>query len=493
MNILGSSETTREILLYNTHFYCYARKKLFQRSFEIVFLVKNKFAYKFIFYKLAQNVKFCAQQNFIEKIFFFKKLQQQLVLPICFDIFKKKKYQNLQLKKKRFKCFFKLSVFFTKTNKINQKTKQNFCLKNFKKKYFLVKMKPAYQVRSYWVQSLFFTSWHKIFTRRGCLQSTRTFVQQSFANQNLIDKKILNITKIIDKVPFSKLSQFQFQNYLKNGTPLHKPKPNIHFLEWFIGFFEAEGFLIHCVNHNKQRFGIVINQKDPILIYTIRTQLGFGKISYYIQNKEKNYIYHIYNFVNLQRIILLLNGNLQTETKKKQFKKWIFLLNSYYTTTFFVKKKKNNIGFQNGWLSGFLQSVANFWINPENIISKNKKNSLQYNIKITFYIIQKNEFKLMQNLQSIFKIDKEQNYQYNMYNTVLFSLLKTNSLKSQQRILKYLKYYPFIGSRQKMVHRWARVIRYITQKDKYKITGKSITKLTRLIESTNQINFKKLQ
>ena len=39
------------------------------------------------------------------------------------------------------------------------------------------------------------------------------------------------------------LSTFDFADYQKLGRPQHKPALDIVFLEWFIGFFEAEGCL----------------------------------------------------------------------------------------------------------------------------------------------------------------------------------------------------------------------------------------------------------
>ena len=37
------------------------------------------------------------------------------------------------------------------------------------------------------------------------------------------------------------LTQLNFKNYIRFGRVQHKPSPNPIFLEWFIGFFEADG------------------------------------------------------------------------------------------------------------------------------------------------------------------------------------------------------------------------------------------------------------
>lgn len=48
------------------------------------------------------------------------------------------------------------------------------------------------------------------------------------------------------------LTQLDFKNYIRFGTPQHKPNPNTTFLEWFIGFFEADGCFLKGLIKNKK-------------------------------------------------------------------------------------------------------------------------------------------------------------------------------------------------------------------------------------------------
>ena len=305
------------------------------------------------------------------------------------------------------------------------------------------------------------------------------------------------------------LTPFHFDDYIQFGMPRHKPNPDFSFLEWFIGFFEAEGCLLKWPNKKKQnRFGIEITQKDAPLLYKIRTQLGFGKVIQ-IQplassklahirsqaaagepNNQTYWRYYAHDLKNVSRFIWLLNGNLITEKKQKQFQIWLGDFNSRHNSSFLsqlcipckVLKTQPTIGLSNAWLSGFFEGDSGFWIKPTNIIRRNNDNSQSYNIKMKFYITQKNEESLLNQIKQLFQISSDIYQIKNGHSEEQYNRLETSLLKSHLLLIKYLTKYSFLGKRSILFQRWKRVLGY--RINKYPITEKSIRKLQRLILST---------
>lgn len=283
---------------------------------------------------------------------------------------------------------------------------------------------------------------------------------------------------------------FDFSSYIQNGTPDHKPRPDESFLQWFIGFFEAEGSFTHWSDNGRQRFQIEISQKDPALMYKIRTQLGFGNVTSFqyetAQTKKTEKItywkYSIGSAKHLNRLILLFNGNLITFKKQEQFKLWVEKMNSVYQTSYDIFHRKLTISSQTAWLTGFLEGDGGFWASSNNVVYKAKDSSLSYRIRMKFFITQKGEDKLLNQIKTLFQIPTSVYQITNGHSTDKYNRLETNRLSCHQKIMDYLTDYPFLGQRNILIQRWGRLIGYRTKK--YPITEKSIKKLKRLIQST---------
>lgn len=284
-------------------------------------------------------------------------------------------------------------------------------------------------------------------------------------------------------------TQFNFQDYLEFGTPDHKPTPNVIFLQWFIGFFEAEGSLIQWKDNGKQRFEMTISQKDPSLMYTIRSKLGFGNVISFNQNGQTYWQYQVGGRVNLRRLILLFNGNLIGSKKNYQFKIWLLLINQTFLTTYEVILPTCEVSLETAWLAGFCEGDAGFWAGSKNSIRRNRKGEPKYNLKMKFYITQKNEYILLKQIKSLFQISSNIYSITNGHSNTLYNRLETSNLKSHKLILDYLNKYPFLGQRKITFGRWERLLWYRT-KD-YPITEKSIKKFKRLIDATKIANLSK--
>lgn len=297
------------------------------------------------------------------------------------------------------------------------------------------------------------------------------------------------------------LTQLDFKNYIRFGTPQHKPNPNTTFLEWFIGFFEADGcFLKWSDQKQKNRFFIEITQKDVQLMYKIRTQLGFGKVTKIVkQNNQIYWRYSVYDLKNLTRLIWLFNGNLITVKKQKQFQIWVAEFNKTHNSDILFSRKKPEICLKNAWLSGFFEGNAGFWVQSKDIVRINKDNSQSSNIgfpkennqalraciEMKFYITQKNEKELLNKIKHLFQIPSNIYQITNESVTETYNRLETSLLKSHLLLIQYLTKYPFLGKRHIIFNRWKRVLGYRTKE--YPITKKSIIKLQRLILNTKEI------
>ncbi len=68
------------------------------------------------------------------------------------------------------------------------------------------------------------------------LKGSSETIRETLLDKNTIFKPYIDL--------ISKTTLFDFDPYILNGTPDHIPKPDKVFLQWFIGFFEAEGSFI---------------------------------------------------------------------------------------------------------------------------------------------------------------------------------------------------------------------------------------------------------
>lgn len=278
-------------------------------------------------------------------------------------------------------------------------------------------------------------------------------------------------------------NHFNFNSYRKKGTPMHKPLPDKTFLEWFIGFFEAEGSFTTWFD-KKQRFEISITQKDPKLMFKIKTSLGFGNVISFTRNHQHYWTYQTSSIKNVNRFILLFNGNLITAKKQKQFKTWVELINTTYQTRHSLLQNSVSVSLKTGWLSGFLEGDGGFYAKSTDFLYKKKDGSLSYIIRMKFYITQKGEIGVLNKMKSLLQIPSEIYTITNGHSSQNYNRLETSVLKCHQKIIHYLTIYPFLGQRNVLIKRWGRIINYRIKK--YPITEKSIKKLKRLLESTKK-------
>lgn len=139
-------------------------------------------------------------------------------------------------------------------------------------------------------------------------------------------------------------------------------QPSKRFLEWFIGFSEAEGSFILA---KKGDLSFVVTQSSlniEILNY-IRDNLGFGQI---IKQsvKQNTHKFIIQDIKNLYLICLIFNGNMVFPTRKARFLIFLAFFNERL-----IKQNLNTIilkdicimpTLKDGWLSGITDGKGCF-------------------------------------------------------------------------------------------------------------------------------------
>ena len=307
-------------------------------------------------------------------------------------------------------------------------------------------------------------------------------------------KNILGSSETIREVMLTKGNcEFSFQEFIEKGTPKHKPKPDLRFLEWFIGFFEAEGCFLDWEDRGKRRFGVEITQKDPGLMHKIRTRLGFGKTrSYQKANGETYWRFTIFNQAGLEAFLVLVNGNLITDKKRNQLQAWLQCFNDYFGTSYVFQTGVGRLSLENSWLSGFLEGDGGFYISPPKPLIKPMSSLSLIKFHMKFYITQKEERALLENVASLFLIVSPVRTLTNGHSTTLYNRLETTQVTSLVLVLDYLKKHPFLGQRAIQLSRWKRVLPYLQMKYS-DLTPKAFLKLQRLIQGTKPLGKNKDQ
>lgn len=284
---------------------------------------------------------------------------------------------------------------------------------------------------------------------------------------------------------------FSFKSYIESYAPQHK-RNNVDttFLEWLVGFFEAEGSFLKWTDNNRDRFGIEITQKDAKLIHHIKKELGFGNITE-ITKKESGIIYWRYYAQNLEAVmrwIALLNGNLIAERRQARFKNWLVDFNKSKNENIPLLPNIAKISLENAWLSGFFEGDAGFWV-KENVIRVNKTNrAKRYDIKAKFYLTQKEEKSLLNQISKLLKIPTKIHIITNGRTKETYNRVETSRLDCHLILIQYLTRYPFKGKRHIDFCIWERICAYRTKE--YPITEKSIVKVQRLVRMLRKLEEK---
>lgn len=288
---------------------------------------------------------------------------------------------------------------------------------------------------------------------------------------------------------------FNFYTY-KQNLVFHKKKINVHFLEWLIGFAEGDGSFIV----SKNRLFFIINQKEEKILYFIRTNLGFGKVSKY----ENHSRFIVADKTNIDKLIFIFNGNLVLNKTNLRFTTWLNARNIYSEEKleYLNKNKLLNLN-DNAWLSGFIDAEGCF--NVSKIIDS--RYILGYRVRLRFILDQKNEICIFNQLKEFLrsgvitrrkfvkfvkqeKLGEQCKLKVNLVLKQLIELQQepmfrftSTSLLSNEILIKYLKSYPLRTLKKVSFLRFASLLRYIENKKKVPWKNKVLKKVEKLIKN----------
>lgn len=281
---------------------------------------------------------------------------------------------------------------------------------------------------------------------------------------------------------------FCFDLYKKN-KPKHILLSKIRnsFLEWFIGFSEGDGAFSTWFDGRGKRAAFVIEQKDPKILFRIRTELGFGKVAQYGRGY---YRYSVYDNETLIKLYCLFAGNLVLNKRNLAFEKWTTYLK--FPEDFSISKEylqhiqKNNysgamaIKCNNGWLSGFWDADGGFYANAD-------YTRRLPNIILRAYVTQLGEIEVLQEIANV--IEGKRKNLHTLTNNV--SLKRYNRLELASNncivtLLSYFQRYKLVGPKNIIFGRWKRLyeMREKIRNEDLEMSEKSLKKLKKLIEST---------
>lgn len=266
----------------------------------------------------------------------------------------------------------------------------------------------------------------------------------STVTNNLINKSLLDLTnKDISKYNWEwDKTPFNFDKFYKEFKK-EKPKnklPSKEFLEWFIGYFEADGCLLIPKNNNLLVI-IVSSKKDLSLLKYIQNNLSIGNVCIN-SNKLNNYKWQLYNQLDIKLLIHLFNGNTVLPVR--------FVKLSMFITNINIKLLKNNEQniiliinncklprLDNAWLAGFTDGEGCFSVGKTNTFYKAIYNINQKYIAnkiILDHILNLLKELLCSNLNlNVYKHSSKSN---NVYE------IRINSLETCSKLRLYFDKYP---------------------------------------------------
>lgn len=282
---------------------------------------------------------------------------------------------------------------------------------------------------------------------------------------------------------------FCFDLYVKY-KPQHKSKVNNYFLQWFIGFSEGKSIFQTWKEKGKQKIAFIIKQKDPKILYWIRTELGFGRV---VPVKDC-WHYQVLDKKNLHRLYCLFAGNLVLNKKHLDFQKWslsiVFPLD--FSLSSYLKIIENNkysgaslINLNNAWLSGFFQANGDFhaW-------SERTRNNEHIVLKIS--ITEQAEVEALQRIG--FLINKNLNKNLFVYRNKkskpLYNSLEFTCSCSLMLFISYFKQFKLYGQQQINFGRFHRIfdMRRKIQNNLIILSEKANLKLNKLIFAIKKQN-----
>lgn len=298
------------------------------------------------------------------------------------------------------------------------------------------------------------------------------------------------------KAPF-----FSFDDFYTYGHAKHVPRISENFLEWFIGFFEGDGFLGFTKVGTSNRLVFSICQKEKSIIEKIAYTFGFGGVYFFKRNNQTYWRWCLNSKSAIESIAFLLSGNLILKHRQNQFLEWVEVgqKKDMFKPPFNTKKPwLAQINLTNAWLSGFIDAEGCFYavfrnryltlkeFDFQNSLDFQKfcesKPNLQQKMTLTQCASPEN-LSVFQHILNLFKSSSSVLTFKSKFQTNHYIRIEFTSLKSQDLIVKYLSEYKLKTVKHISYRRWWRV--YLRRKNKAHLSSKGVKRLYRLVKAIN--------
>jgi len=278
---------------------------------------------------------------------------------------------------------------------------------------------------------------------------------------------------------------FQFLEYSKNKSE-HKSKINQQFLEWFIGFTEGDGSFV--ISKNKVYFDITQNLQDIQVLYYIKKELGFGKVLIRNEPHINVGVFYVTSELNFYKLITIFNGNLCSNYKKEQFKKWLSVFNTQYNRNVEFNPRLVKPSLNTAWLSGFIDAEGSFTGRVKYCRTSQFKKAPH----LTFSLSQK-EFSILFNIRELF-------LPYNSFEITIPQIptsqknirydkswdgwqLHISSFVKLKEVRNYINLYNLKTKKQISYLRWSKIHNMVLNKEHLTLIG--LDKITQLCSKIN--------
>lgn len=254
------------------------------------------------------------------------------------------------------------------------------------------------------------------------------------------------------------------------------------FKGYLAGFFEGNGHIwiqkFTEKNKHNPRICITFNMKDEALAKKLLNIIESGFIKYKFQDNVC--ILVISDVIGLKKIVRLLNGELRTP-KIHQFFKLIDWLNENHNANITKLPLNESFLFENSWLSGFIDSNGNFFVQNTKLENGAKKIKISCRLRIEERKIDplshESYLKVLTLISNFFRctlLTRKQKTTGNEYYN-----LTASSLKSLVIIVNYLEKYPLFSSKYLDYNNWKEIVELILDNKHYTEQGINKTELVK--------------
>ena len=254
------------------------------------------------------------------------------------------------------------------------------------------------------------------------------------------------------------------------------------FKEYLAGLFEGDGHIwVQKWNEKKKhnpRFCITFSMKNEPLAKKLLELLGSGFIRYKLQNNACVLV--ISPVTGLKKIVHLINGELRTP-KIHQLYSLIDWLNKNHNTKIKKLPLNHNPLYNNGWLSGFIDSDGSFSVQYSKIENGAKKRKVSCRLRVEQKMLdpitKESYSKVLTDVANFFNcalLTRKQKSTGNIYYT-----LTASSKMSLDIIINYLEKYPLFSSKYLDYKDWKEIVLLIFDNKHYTEEGLYKTEFVR--------------